>query len=89
MRTTLTIDDELAEALKEAAYRSKKSFKEVINETLRVGLATKKSPRNAKHYKVKPASLGGVLPGIDLDKALRLADAMEDEEIGRKLLLRK
>jgi len=34
MRTTLTIDDELAEALKEAAYRSKKSFEELINETL-------------------------------------------------------
>jgi len=89
MRTTLTIDDKLAEALKEAAYRSKKSFKEVINETLRLGLAAEQSPRNAKPYKVKPVSLGGLIPGIDLDKALQLADAIEDEEIGRKLLLRK
>jgi len=34
MRTNLTIEDKLAEALKEAAYRSKKSFKEVVDETL-------------------------------------------------------
>jgi hypothetical protein len=30
-----------------------------------------------------------VLPGIDLTKALRLADALEDDEIARKLELRK
>jgi hypothetical protein len=89
MRTTLTIDDKLAEALKEAAYRSKKSFKEVVNDTLRVGLETRHRPVNAKRYKIKPASLGGVIAGIDLDKALRLSDTIEDEEIGRKLLLRK
>lgn len=89
MRTTLTIEDKLAEALKEAAYRSKKSFKQVVNETLRAGLEIQRRPRNARPYRVVPASLGGVIPGIDLDKALRLADTLEDEEIGRKLLLRK
>lgn len=85
----MTIEDKIAEALKEAAYRSHKSFKEVINETLRVGLATKRVPVNAKPYRVKPVSLGGVMPGVDLDKALHLADAIEDEELAKKLLLRK
>ena len=89
MRTTLTIEDAIAEALKETAYRSQKSFKEVVNETLRVGLATKRAPAKVKLYKVKPVSLGGVMPGVDLDKALRLSDAIEDDEIARKLLLRK
>jgi hypothetical protein len=28
-------------------------------------------------------------PGINLDKALQLASALEDEEIGRKLEVRK
>lgn len=89
MRTTLTIDDKLAEALKEAAYRSKKSFKEVINETLRAGLEAERRPHNAKPYKIKPVSLGGVFHGIDIDKALQLANVLEDEEIARKLQLRK
>jgi hypothetical protein len=29
------------------------------------------------------------VPGIDLDKALKLADALEDEALARKLELRK
>jgi hypothetical protein len=38
---------------------------------------------------LKPVSLGGVLSGSDLDKALALADALEDREIARKLEMRK
>lgn len=89
MRTTLTIDDQLAELLKEAAYRSGKSFKQVVNDTLRAGLDKQDTPPKVKPYRVKAVSLGGVRPGIDLDKALQLADALEDAEILRKLRLRK
>ena len=89
MRTTLTIDDQLAKALKSAAHRSGKPFKQVVNDTLRAGLGAAQSPGRTRAYRVKPASLGGVLPGIDLDKALRLADALEDREVARKLALRK
>jgi len=88
MRTTLTIDDALAKALKDLAHRSNRSFKEVVNETLRAGLGVKRGPR-AKRYRVTPASLGGVMPGIDLDKALALADALEDREIAAKIERRK
>lgn len=89
MRTTLTIDDRLAKTLKALAHRSGKPFKQVVNETLQAGLAAAEAPVKARPYRVKPVSLGGVLPGIDLTKALRLADAMEDDEIARKLELRK
>ena len=89
MRTTLTIDDQIARALKSAAHRSGKPLKQVVNETLRAGLAAAHAPARARRYRVKPASLGGVLPGIDLDKALGLADRLEDQEIARKLALRK
>jgi hypothetical protein len=88
MRTTLTIDDSIAEVLKDLAHRSKKPFKEVVNETLRAGLSARQVPR-AKPYRVKPASLGDVLPGINLDKALALADALEDQEIAAKIKRRK
>jgi hypothetical protein len=89
MRTTLTIDDRIAKALKAIAHRSGKPFKRVVNETLQAGLAAGQAPAKARPYRIKPVSLGGVLPGIDLTKALRLADALEDDEIARKLELRK
>jgi hypothetical protein len=88
MRTTLTIDDDVAGALRDLAHRSRRPFKEVVNETLRAGLSAKRSPK-PKPYRVKPASLGEVLPGINLDKALALADALEDQEIAAKMEQRK
>ena len=89
MRTTLTLDDKLAKALKKLAHDSGKSFKEVVNQTVRAGLAAENAPSKPKPYRVKPTKLGGVLPGINLDKALQIAERLEDEEIARKIELRK
>ncbi len=89
MRTTLTLDEQIAKALKDAAHRTGKPFKQVVNEALRAGLAAGHASVKARRYRVKPAALGGVMGGVDLRKALRLADALEDREIARKLALRK
>lgn len=88
MRTTLTLDDRIAKALKALAHRTGKPFRQVVHETLQTGLAAKEIPK-PRPYWLKPVSLGGVLPGINIDKALRLAAALEDEEIARELDLRK
>ena len=88
MRTTLTLDDRIAKALKSLAHRSGKPFKQVLNEILRSGLAANEAAP-PKPYRLKAVSLGGVLPGIDIDKTLRLTVALEDEEIARELDLRK
>ncbi len=89
MRTALTLDDDVATALKETAYRTGESFKAAVNTALRAGLAALEAPPKRKRYRLTPVSLGGVKPGIDLDKALRLADSLEDEGVARKLELRK
>jgi hypothetical protein len=88
MRTTLTVDDRIAKALRELAHRTGKPFKQVVNETLQQGLASSEAPK-PRPYRLKPVSLGGVMQGIDINKALRLAAALEDEEIVRELDLRK
>lgn len=88
MRTTLTLDDRIVRDLKKLAHQTGKPFKQVVNETLQAGLGAQASPK-PKRYRLKPVSLGGVLPGINLNKALALASALEDEEIARKLELRK
>ena len=88
MRTTLTLDKDLALALRAEARRSGRPLKRIVNDTLRVGLATRRAPAG-RRYRLTPVSLGGVVAGVDLDKALRLADVLEDDAIGRKLELRK
>jgi len=89
MRTTLTIDDGIAQELKDIAYKSGKPFKQVVNETLRNGLNADGVRDTRKPYKVRPVSMGTVAPGYNLDKALQLADALEDDELAAKLERRK
>ena len=88
MRTTLTLDDDVAALLKERARRQDLPFRKAVNDALRAGLQRTGSGR-PRRYRLKPASLGGPVPGIDLDKALGLSGTLEDLEIARKLELRK
>ena len=88
MRTTLTIDDALAEALKKKAHETGKPFKQVVNETLLNGLS-RFEQRESKPYTQSTVSMGQVSAGINLDKALDLADELEDMAIKAKLELRK
>ena len=88
MRTTLTIDDQIAQALKQHALRGGKSFKQVVNETLRLGLRFKTSPPS-KDYRLKPSLMGRPKAGVNLIKALQTADAMQQKEDIRELEMRK
>lgn len=89
MRTTLTIDDSLAELLKKQAYETGKPFKQVVNEALRAGLERAGAARTPREYRIEPAAMGSVRPGIDLDRALTLASELEDAELEHKMELRK
>jgi hypothetical protein len=81
MRTTLTLDPDVADRLKEEARRQGVSFKEVVNSNLRRGLSAGDTP--ASPYKLSPRSMRAK-PGLDLDRARDLADRLEDEEVLRK-----
>ena len=89
MRTTLNLDEDLASVLKKAARRGGQSFTAVVNETLRAGLTKRGGQPRPRRYRLAPASLGGACAGLDLDRALRLADALEERAIAEKLALRK
>lgn len=88
MRTTLTIDDMLAKELRKRALESGKPFKQVVNETLLTGLQ-QRAARKPQAYRLRPASMGKPLAGADLDKALALADELEDVALRAKLEQRK
>lgn len=89
MRTTLTIDDDIARQLREIVHRSGKPFKNVVNEALRAGMENNRIADASRPYRLEPVAMGEVTGPYDLDKALQLADRLEDEETSRKLLLRK
>jgi hypothetical protein len=86
MRTTLTLDSDVAAKLKEEARRRGISFKEVVNSNLRRGLAGNQSA--AAPYRIEPRPMRAKR-GLDLDQARHLADRLEDEEVIRKMSLRK
>jgi pheromone shutdown protein TraB len=82
MRTTVTLDDDIAELLRKRARERDVPFKRVLNEAIRAGLTG--GAATAKRYRMKPRKLG-VRPGVDLTKALRLAGELEDVEIINEL----
>ncbi len=85
MRTTVTLDSDVAAALQRAARERGVSFKAVLNDAVRRGLSTE-TVRRA--YRTPNRDMG-LRQGFDFDKALTLAAADEDAEIVSKLALRK
>ena len=83
MRTTLTLEPDVALKLKRRMAARKLTLKEAVNQALRAGLATEERPRQ-KPFRVDPFS-AQFLPGIDQDRLGQLADQLEDEEIIGKL----
>ena len=85
MRTTLTLDEDVAAQLKAVARERGISFKEAVNSALRAGFARGREPHRFRQRTHRM----DLRPGVDLDRALELAAALEDEETVRKLELRK
>lgn len=63
MRTTLSIDDDVASLLEQEVRHSGESFKGAVNRLLRLGLMAANQPRERKPFVVKPRSLN--LPSYD------------------------
>jgi hypothetical protein len=84
MRTTLTIDDDLAGLLAQRARETGASFKETVNRTLRAGLGEAARLPHRAAPKTVPHSFG-IKPGIDLDKLGQLADELEAEAFAKSV----
>jgi len=78
MRTTLTIDDDLAGLLKQHARELGVPFKDVVSQTLRAGLGERAKSCRHPGPKTIPHAFG-FRPGIDLDKLNQLTDELEAE----------
>lgn len=81
MRTTVTLDDDVATAVKSAARERGVSFKEALNSAIRAGLR----PTGRRHSYRMTARPLDLRPDTDLTKALQLAAGLEDEELVYRL----
>lgn len=86
MRTTITLDDDVVTTIREEMRKGDgKTFKEAVNELIRLGRYHKaeieKAPR--KPFKVRAKDLG-VFPQINYDKTSELLALIDDQEYLRK-----
>jgi hypothetical protein len=84
VRTTLTLDRDVAEGLEKEMRRTGNGLKATINDALRRGLRLAGRPPRAPRFQVEPHAFG-IKPGVDLDRMNQLADELEAEETARKL----
>lgn len=87
MRTTVDLDPYLLKRLRDEAHRRNIPFKDVLTSVIRRGLDER--PPTRTRYRMPTASLGQVREGVNLDKALGLADELADEETSHKVRRRK
>ena len=83
MRTTLTLDPDVARLLREEAHRQRRPFKDVVNDAIRKGLAPSASPRVGR-FRVRPHRTV-LRPGVDPEGLNRLVDELEDEAVLAKV----
>jgi hypothetical protein len=78
MRTTLTIDDDVAFGLKNAQSKEpERSFKDIVNEILRRGLNSKLSAAKPKEgFTIEPLNLG-LREDLNFDNIEELLDQLE------------
>ena len=79
MRTTLTLDPDVAAKARKGAARLGKPFKEVVNAALRIGLDQVLQPASAKPYRTKPRPLG-LRRGLSYDNIGELLTRAEGED---------
>jgi hypothetical protein len=85
MRTTVTLDPDVRSILEEAMKERGVPFKQALNDAVRTGLAPTRS-RRKRRFVQKTYSLGAE-QHFRWDMALAAADAIEDEELVRKLAI--
>jgi Arc/MetJ-type ribon-helix-helix transcriptional regulator len=77
MRTTVTIDDDVARKLQRLVARREGRFKTVLNDVLRAGLESVDAPRRQRDYQTSTRALR-FLPGVDPFKLGQVGDELAD-----------
>lgn len=80
MRTTLTLDDDVARMLEKLQKEQQKPFKQVVNEVLRKGLVETKSPAKGDALYSTPVLSAGRCKYPNLDNVAEILAVAERED---------
>ncbi|MFH2010007.1 MAG: antitoxin [bacterium] len=80
MRTTITLEVDVAHLVQQAMRREQASFKTVVNNAIRRGLGSTGARETAPVYQVRPHE-SRLLAGHDVSGFNRLSDELEDEAV--------
>ena len=83
MRTTLTLDPDVARLLEEEAHRQRRPFKQVVNDAIRRGLGARPDAGALAPFRVEPHRTA-LRPGVDPRALNRLADELEESAVLEK-----
>jgi len=83
MRTTIRLNDELLAQAKEAAMKSGRTLSAVIEDALRLALASKKEHSKRRRVRLPSSGSGGLRPGVNLDSTAELLDIMDEIDATR------
>jgi len=76
VRTTLTLDDDVQARLEREARREGKSFKEVVNYYLRLGLTARQAYEPRRKFTVRARPMG-LREGLSAASVARLMEELE------------
>ena len=76
MRTTLTLDDDVAAKLQTEARQAGQSFKETVNRLLRLALNARREQPKIKPFKIRAKAMG-LRPGLNYDNIEDLLDQLD------------
>jgi hypothetical protein len=79
VRTTLTLDPDVAERLRRVVQSDGKGLKATVNEALRIGLGVMENPVQPAPFKIR-AFVAGLKSGIDPHKMNQLLDELDARE---------
>ncbi len=76
MRTTITLDEDVAGNIQEEINREGATFKEMVNECIRLGIEERRKRESAQPFKIR-AEERGLEIGVDYVTASDLLERME------------
>ena len=82
MRTTVTLEPDVASLLEKVMRERGISFKQAVNDAIRVGLG----PNTRAEFRQGTFAMG-FRADVNYDRALAIAGALEDQELQQKIAL--
>ena len=80
MRTTVTLDSDTEQIIRQRMTERRVSFKQALNDLVRASQASVNGPTR---FQTTTRSMG--LPAVNVDRALQVAGELEDDELMRRM----